>query len=365
MHKKEFISVTGFYGTGSSALIDILKEYSDVCIASPHGGEYEHVALFYPGCLIDLYTILSSDSCSPYNADSAITNFIKSSSFLNNDFGWFGSYRKYYGKKYDLINRSFVDGICRYTGRKSAAHIKSVRFSLLKASLEVAAKLFVKRPILNFGRVYSYDRHGGFAFTKDPEDLSLICKKYTSDYLEMCSSDNVPINVFDHLIWPQQSFLIEKLFNDNFKMIIVTRDPRDVFLLNKYYWHKPPVSFSKPYYSTDPKEFCNEWKNTVRFFSESKKVLIIRFEDLIYHHEDTVLSIEQFIGSNRKSIKPSPFSFDVEESIENTQIFNCSNSWKEEVEIIETELKDYLYKFPYSRTPNKDKWFDTNSQRKK
>ncbi|HBC84642.1 MAG TPA: hypothetical protein DCZ30_04295 [Clostridiales bacterium] len=34
-------------------------------------------------------------------------------------------------------------------------------------------------------------------------------------------------------------------------------------------------------------------------------------------------------------------------SIKNTQIFNSSDKYNEEMKIIEEELKDYLYDFPY------------------
>ena len=54
--------------------------------------------------------------------------------------------------------------------------------------------------------------------------------------------------------------------------------------------------------------------------------------------------------------------FDPSLSIENTQIFMENEGWKQECEIIEKRLPEYLYSFKYNRRPNKSLWFDTNAQ---
>ena len=77
------LAITGFYGTGSSAVIDLLKEYEGVSISAPVETEYEHVALYYPGGLMDLYLVLSSEFCSVYNSDMIIHRFIQASKNLN------------------------------------------------------------------------------------------------------------------------------------------------------------------------------------------------------------------------------------------------------------------------------------------
>ena len=80
--------------------------------------------------------------------------------------------------------------------------------------------------------------------------------------------------------------------------------------------------------------------------TESKKILRIKFEDLIYQYDKTIDKIEKFMGFTKKDhIRPLT-RFNPEVSIKNTQIFNAKE-YQEETKIIEIELKKYLYNFPY------------------
>ena len=359
------VAISGYYGTGSSAVIDLLKEYSDCNIAAPVDTEYEHVPFYYPGGLFDMYAILSSPYLSAYNSDIAINRFIKAAQILNdNNFGWIGSYKKYYGHEYMEIVESLVEKISRKTGRQSSAHMKKVRFSFIKAILQIGAKIAIKRPITKVGRYYVTDNMPGYYAMPSLEDLNIACKEYIQAYLKMCMKD-CKVNVFDHLIWPQQCQLIDTLFPNNFRAIVVKRDPRDVYWLNKYYWHKPPVSISKPYFPTEVTNFCKEWKEQIINQFKSNKVLAISFEDLIYNYDKTVAQIEDFLGLKNTCHKSKKMYFNPDMSIENTQVYTINKDWREETKRIELELQDYLYSFPRERMPNKNLWFDTEAQQKR
>lgn len=362
MKEKSHIAITGYYGTGSSAVIDLLKEYEGVSISAPVETEYEHVALYYPGGLMDLYLVLSSEFCSVYNSDMIINRFIQASKNLNDyDYGWIGSYKKHYGNKFELITNEFVNQISRKTGRQSAGHMYKVRFSLIKAILQIGARILIKRPITKLGRLYVTDKYPGYYAMPNINHLNRASKQYILDYLNMCSKGS-KINVFDHLIWPQQCDLIDVIFPEKFKAIVVRRDPRDVYLLNKYYWHKPPVSVSKPYYSTQVEIFCKEWEESVKTEFKSQKILSIYFEDLIYRYEETKSQVESFLGLSKEKHTFPLTKYKPEMSIENTQVFLINEEWKKEIKTIEERLGDYLYHFPYERVPDKSKWFDTEAQ---
>jgi hypothetical protein len=355
------IAITGYYGTGSSAVLDLLKEYSDCNIAAPVSTEYEHIALFTPGGLFDLYSILSSPFLSVYNSDMAINNFIEAAKRQNNyDYGWFGSYKKYYGAEFMDMTMQLVNTISRKTGRQSTAHTYKTRTSLIKAFLQIAAKIIIKRPITKLGRVYVNDKYPGYYSMPTKDALEMACKKYTSSYIGMCAAPG-KINLFDHLLWPQQCCVIDDLFDNNLKVIVAQRDPRDVYLLNKYYWFKPPVTISKPYYPTDVETFCKEWKESIRTF-KNVNILNLFFEDLIYNYDNTVKVIEDFVGISAEKHLKKKQNFKPDMSIENTQIFMVNDEWHREIRFIEDELADYLYKFPYQRKPDKSQWFDGEAQ---
>lgn len=353
------IAVTGYYCTGSSAVTDLLREYKDINIASPVNGDYEHMLFYSPGGLFDLASILLGPFSSAYTSDMAMNAFVDSARRLNdNDFGWFGSYERYYGNQLMLMIDEFVNEVSRPKLKISASHINKVKFSLVKACLQIAAKIVYKRPINKLGREYIYDDHQGFIAMPTKEEFCNAARKLTNNYFEMCGQKDM-INVYDHVLWPQQCQNMGDLFPESFKAIIVERDPRDVYLLNKYYWHKPPISVSKPYFPEEPHDFCNEWKRTIAKNITNHNVLILNFEDLIYNYDKTVEMIESFIGLSPKSHTKAKVEFNPDNSIENTQVFNIAETWKNEVAELESELADYLYKFPYYRVPDKKLWFDT------
>ena len=42
--------------------------------------------------------------------------------------------------------------------------------------------------------------------------------------------------IYDHLILPEQTAVVEKFFDNDFILIIVDRDPRDVFFRINIFW---------------------------------------------------------------------------------------------------------------------------------
>ena len=62
--------------------------------------------------------------------------------------------------------------------------------------------------------------------------------------------------ILDQFVLPHNLYRIENYFEDNCKVIVVDRDPRDVFLLNKYYWRKANATVP---YSFDAEKFCSNY----------------------------------------------------------------------------------------------------------
>lgn len=357
--KGKYSAVVGFYNSGSSAVIDLLREYKEVYIATKANGEYEHVAFYYPGSLFDAFELLKNN-CNPYNCDRIINNFISSNRILNkNYFGWYGSYKKYYGKEYQKICNSFVDGVSRKRLFKNNTHIKRSRFSPVKFCLQIIDSMIRKRQHPYLGIMYIEDSNSSYYSMPNYSTLLNSGRGFVNDYLEMCSLEG-KVNVFDHLIWPQQLHYLDELFPSGFKAIVVDRDPRDLFLINKY---KDKI----PFYSTDVESFISEYKQArerIKCVSDNK-VLFLNFEDLIYDYENTVKKIEFFLNIKSNSHDKSVCYFDPCLSIENTQLFNVCEEWKEEVSLIEKELRGSLYNFPFKRKPNLKLSFDYSVGKKR
>lgn len=353
------VAVTGYYGTGSSAVIDLLREYKGVSVVPEIGRLYEHMPFYVSGGLFDTYTLLSKGN-TPLGSDKTINNFISAMKRLNDyDYVWFGSYRSLFGDQFMKSTYGFVDSISsRRTGENSTHIIKS-RFSLVKAVMQFAAKIVYKRKFGQYGVKYIYDKNNVYFSMPTHDELVKASQKFTSSYFEMFSKEQAGMNVYDHLIWPQQVDSHAECFDDNLKIIILDRDPRDVFISSKYIWCKPPIGRGEPHFGNDPAAFCEEWRRTVNNEYKNPNALRIHFEDLIYHYNESVEKIEKFLGLNSKDhIKPKA-RLQPEKSIENTQVFLAKEVWQQEAELIEKELPEYLYHFADRRVPKVKLMFDS------
>ena len=175
-----------------------------------------------------------------------------------------------------------------------------------------------------------------------PSEFYKFSNKFINNIIDEFSKNDEYV-VLDQLLLPHNLQIIENYKMDNLYPIIVSRDPRDVFISNKYYWY--PDNYQVPY-PLDPYEFCKYYKGVRNSEPLSNnRVLRINFEDLILNYEQSVIQIEDYLqlpnGSHKEKLK----HLNPELSINNIQIYNRNDKYKQEVKIIEQELSEYLYPF--------------------
>lgn len=161
-------------------------------------------------------------------------------------------------------------------------------------------------------------------------------------FLQMgISNSNI---ILDQLVLPHNLYRIENYFEDNCKVIVVDRDPRDVFLLNKYYWRKANATVP---YSFDVEKFCSNYSKMRQAEKqvENRNILRIHFEDLIYNYDSSVFQILSFLDIPKTLHKDKLTKFVPEKSKKNTQIFNRNMEYSDEAHYIESKLPQYLYNF--------------------
>ena len=73
--------------------------------------------------------------------------------------------------------------------------------------------------------------------------------------------------------------------------------------------------------------------------------LRLNFEDLVLNYEETKQDIENFIGIDSIHHKAKFEYFNPAISVNNLQVYNRDDKYREEVEVIELELSEYLYNF--------------------
>ena len=344
----KYLAVTGFYATGSSAVIDLLNGHPDFSESTKD--PYEHVILYNPGSIFDLeWKLLYNNDL--HRSDEAIKTFIKEMDRLKQNFGWFGSFNNMFGDKFDKIEENYVNSLIEYKhGLISYKDYKKVRFSLIKMIAQIGARILKKRKIYKYGRQYVYYKDSKVQFYSNPSKEKFFeeSQKFVSSYASLFEQGDKKI-VFDHLVLPNHLNRIDNYFTDDFKFIVVNRDPRDLFALSKYIYQ------SKNPFPLDVNQFCDFYLKQQACLKENKRILKVQFEDLIYQLDKTKKEIFDFCEVKDAEYQSQLFP---EKSINNTQTFRLNGKWNEEVKVIEERLKDYLYKFPYERTPELKETFE-------
>lgn len=121
------------------------------------------------------------------------------------------------------------------------------------------------------------------------------------------------------------------------KSFVVDRDPRDLYInmMNRED-HMIP---------TDPHQFCvHYWDTRKRVGNECPDVIYLMIEDMIYHYDEMVSKVCEFVGIDKSHhVEPKKY-FNPAVSIKGTRTWERYPKYAEAVKIIEQELPDFLYK---------------------
>lgn len=344
------VAINGFGGSGSSAVIDLLREFETTNIV--FGDLYEHYVFLYPNSIFDLECKLFKNP-DPSRSDEAILSFIDTQKYLyENEFTWFASYKKLCGPKYMDYVYEYVNEISIQQEQKWYYRYKKTKFSFIKFVLQKILNILHIKEFKRFGYINVYDKRPGYLSYCTYEEFQKATKKFISNMFTLMGEEG-KLNIYDHLLWPQQNHYVGELFEDT-KVITVNRDPRDLFIINKYYWSQTNDDL---YYPKEAEQFCKYWKNLYSNATKNDNILNVNFEELVYHTEETTHKICQFLGiCDEQHIYKKKF-FNPERSIKNTQTFKLKSEWQKEVEIIEKELSEYCFEFPIESQTSFDEMF--------
>lgn len=319
-----------YMGSGSSAVTDLLKEYERI---NTKNSDFEYVFLYAPDGLFDLeYKLLYNNNA--IRSDEAIKNFRKLMEKLYHYDGWgIANYK-------DKISHNFMNVVESYLDSIITSKYQGIWYYHQKPS-KIAWFLRVIRRII-------------FKKTTKPKQVQLEMSMVSSDDFYEKSrkfilnvikeiSDIEEYIVLDQLLLPHNLNIIDNYKIEELFPIIISRDPRDVFIMNKYFWK--PRNQEVPY-PTDVKEFCNYYK-MMRENEKKTNTLALRlnFEDLVLNYEETKQDIENFIGIDSVHHKAKFEYFNPAISVNNLQVYSRDDKYREEVEMIELELSEYLYNF--------------------
>lgn len=346
----------GYSGTGSSAIVHLLSEYENCTIGDL--GKYEHLPFYIPDGLFDLEDRLLLNN-SIHMADAAIKRFYLAMRRLNDDdYGWFGGYQRKFGNQFMTLVDEFLNDVVEYKLPGYWSDDYSFRFSLphlFKHSIDLVRG----KQVAKYG--YKVDRKGDgqvFYSFVTKEKFYEAAHKFVNGYIDMIVGNQSKILVCDQLLLPHNLYRVERYFReDEIKIIVLDRDPRDMFVLSKYVW---PRMGSAPLFPTSAEQFTSFYSSLLgsEMKHESNLILRLHFEDLIYQYEDSVHQIEEFLGSDMGKHISKRKVFNPDISIKNTQNFRIDPKWHDEIKLVEERMAGYLYHFPKEFVPNMEETTD-------
>lgn len=326
------ITTTGYFGTGSSAITDLLSEFD--CVVST--GQFEQRFLHDPLGISDLEFHVV-ENFNRHNSGYAVKRFEKYIDSLSKKYYGNGYYR-IYGKNFQSMSKIYIDSL-------KALEYKGYWHQDLIDQGKII--WFISRVINKILTLTVFDSDRGYnalpfektyLVNEDKESFLLKTQKYTKDLFSSINPENKHL-LIDQLVPPNNICRYLRYLQDC-KVFLVDRDPRDLYVLNKYIWKTNVIP------TKSVQEYC-EWYKNVRIDREkvilNDNVMYIQFEDLVYNYFSTLTLIVNFLELRTKS--QNNFTvFKPEESKKNTKLFHKFNST--EISFIEKSLSQYLYNFP-------------------
>lgn len=332
----KFISCASYYGTGSSAVTDLINECDNVhCM-----GDYEFRFIQDPDGIRDLEFNLVENN-HRHNSGYALRRYLQNVKFLSGNF-LIKKYNRYFGKQWLALSEKYIKDLTdiEYKGswhqelrdKGKFAYflerfINKIAHGVFRIGRDNNIQIFLKNNI-EFG---TYPQNKFYELTK----------KYIEDLFSFANYDNKDFIMADQLVPASNTSQYLKYFND-IKVICVDRDPRDLFILEKQIWRGTIIP-------KDVESFC-KWFKVTRAHKEHEKddlskILRINFEELIYNYDSMASKILSFCGiTPEHHIAPKTLLIpDV--SIKNTQLFRKYDKYSKDVLYIEKELQEYLFDF--------------------
>lgn len=351
---KRIVTCTGFHGTGSSIISDLLKEYKNI----KSFGEFEFRFLQDPHGVGSLEDVIINNNCR-LNSDRGIYDFlrfIKKLSRKRIPFVKKNEYEKIFKNNFEKISKEYIEELVdlRWNGwwHDFIFRDRDI-FETIIYKLKRSIFLIYKGINLICGKKIEGGgiKEDFYCSYKSREEFIEITKKYLNKLFNkmevtediLCLDQLVPVISMDKYL---------KYF-ENIKVIIIDRDPRDLYVINKFIYKDGVV----PTENVDIfiQHFLLLRKEGYKNFREN--VMRINFEECIYNYEESLKKISNFLELDEEKHDKKKRYFNPEISKNNTQLYFQYPEIENDILKIEKSLNEYCYKYPYKIDSNKKEIF--------
>lgn len=324
------IACVGYHATGAGVIDDLFREFDNVA-----QGQYEVECrvLQDPDGIADLeYNLVEN----PHRLNSGFAvkrfqNYVKRTN---------RTYKKIFGKRWKELSEAYAHEIVKinyrgyWHGDIWLLNPVLRYYHLFRRALSKIAPPKLKKPAH-----YNYFPwlHTYHACMEEKEFLECT-RNYMDSLCEAMNPHKKEFVLLDQLYAPGNPARYARYIRDT-KAIIVDRDPRDVYINQRL-----AKEHTLP---SNPHEFCVVYRDTRVRTSEAPQgtCLYVAFEDMIYHYDEYVKKVMDFVGISEKHHVYKRTRFDPSVSIKNIRQWEKHPEYAEAVKIIEEELPEYLYPF--------------------
>lgn len=334
---KQIIITTGYMGSGSSAITDLLTEFDGVNTCN---NDFEYIFMHCPNGVFDLEDKLLRGN-NALRSDEAIRQFrMEMQKLFSLKNYWPGLYER-------CVSKEFINIVDRYIASIVQMKIEGAYWYYTEIPDTVRLQLshFINKVLrkLSFGKLHTKkilkypDMYISIPMEKEFFDAT---KLFLQEFFDLFVGNRV---VLDQFILPHNLYRYDNYF-DTAKVIVVERDPRDVFYSNKYVWM--PQQCGIPY-ATDVSLFCEHYKRMRKNEKvvSNPNILRIHFEDLVYCYDETLKQIEIHLGLEDVDHIRKRTKFNPDISINNIGLYQKYDKYSDEFMYMTEYLKEYLYNF--------------------
>lgn len=332
-----FITCTGYFCTGSSAITDFVSEFEDVCSMT----DMEFRFLHDPDGVDDLeYHLVENHN--RHNSGHALKRYKKLVDF--NSGGILGKqYSEWFGNNWKKISYDYIDSLTDFTFHGWWAYDlydKGALYWLVKRlpTFLLHMTFWRNQPERNFDTMKKE-----LTYCSRPSLDEFIEK--TKHYVEKLFSSYTKkdIVMVDQVVPPSNIWRYTRYFDD-IKVVLVDRDPRDIFVLEKTAWKDSVIPHD------DVETFC-EWYKYTRRHRQTEQfdpdtVLFIYFEDMVFRYDEMAERLCEFLRLDKSKHVSKLSCFNPNVSRKNTRTWLSHPEFAKDVEYIEKHLSDYLYELP-------------------
>ncbi len=330
----KIITCASYYGCGSSAVTDMLSEFSGVKSLT----NYEFRFIHDLDGISDLeYQLVQCPN--RHNSGHALKRFEKISRFYAGT--WFNKrYEPFFNNQYMALTTDYINSLIDFKHKGFWFFDMYDRGPKLYYLYSLLIKLYKKFPIKilkPFPNEYTYFSHPSL------DSFLIKTREYIHKLLESANVEREPYVMVDQIVPSSNISRCLRYFSDPIFVFVVDRDPRDIYVSEKLFWREGVAP------TESPEAFCHWYRYARECASKESdndpNIVRLQFEEMVYRYEDMKCEIIEKIGlTEEQHIKPF-LKFNPKRSVHNTQLWMNRPELVNEIKVIEELLPEYLFDF--------------------